>query len=505
MPMDSNQAAPAAGAWSGRGARWLLALVFAAGLALRLVGLSQPPYDSHGFRQTQTLGTIEIFHAEGIDLLHPKTIYMGWPGTFVLELPVFQATAAALYGVFGAHIEIVRLVNIACGFGAAWLLFRLVARLLNRAVAGWAVVVFWLAPLNILYQRSMLLDPMAVCFALLACERLAALLVPDEAGRKNSTWSCFAVFALATLVTALIKALYLWPAVLLVAQQFFARRGKLDAPLVRVGVVFALAGAAFVAWNLYAIHINDASPFTRNVKPTTLLGISAWFSPEFYWTLLMRRPKWWLGLPGVLLYPAGLWVVWRQRNAAAWLLVLIPPTYLLAFANVNLPHDYYQLIITPFLAVVPALALDRWCGRRTNFAWAAGLVGIGAAAFMYLAWKHQPQVEPELLRLERLCAGKLSPGKSAMVFVGQEKCGGRIDSYIPEFIYAARQRGYGRSVADANGGARYFRALAGAFPHLDYVICFGTESPGWLPKERFEPLVTDAAEQLYIFQRREKP
>jgi hypothetical protein len=118
----------------------------------------------------------------------------------------------------------------------------------------------------------------------------------------------------------------------------------------------------------------------------------------------------------------------------------------------------------------------------------------------YLLWR--PPLQAEVLRLEQLCSGKLTPGKSAMVFVAQEQCGGRVDTQIPEFIYATRQRGYGRAVAEANGGARYFRALGGAFPHLDYVICYGTTAPGWLPTEQFEPFITDEAARFYVFRRR---
>src|SRR6266516_7109095 len=92
-------------------------------LWLRLIRLSCPPYDAHNFRQTQTLSTIEFFHADGIDLLHPRTIYTGYPGTFVLELPAFQAIAATLYNILGPKIEVVRILNILLGAVTLWLLF----------------------------------------------------------------------------------------------------------------------------------------------------------------------------------------------------------------------------------------------------------------------------------------------------------------------------------------------------------------------------------------------
>src|ERR1041384_7147935 len=112
--------------------RMLMVVALVAGLVLRLIGLSAPPFDNHNFRQCQTLSTIEDFHAHGIDLLHPKALYAGYPGTFVLELPLFQAVAALLYSAFGPHLEIIRLLNILLGLATTALLYRTTARLLDR-------------------------------------------------------------------------------------------------------------------------------------------------------------------------------------------------------------------------------------------------------------------------------------------------------------------------------------------------------------------------------------
>src|SRR5437773_2605857 len=185
------------------------------GLWLRLVGLSYQPYDNHGFRQTQTLFTIETFYAQGIDLLHPKTLYTGYPGTFVLELPLFQALGAVLYHIFGPHLAAIRVLNILLGLASMWLLYRITALLLERTTAVLAALIYWLAPLNVFYQRSMLLDPMAVFFGLLSFYGLALVLeLPSAPGSRPSTRRRrlqFGVFAAATWTTAMIKTLYLWP------------------------------------------------------------------------------------------------------------------------------------------------------------------------------------------------------------------------------------------------------------------------------------------------------
>ena len=147
---------------------------------------------------------------------------------------------------------------------------------------------------------------------------------------------------------------------------------------------------------------------------------------------LVRRPKHWVGVPGVPLFAVGLLAGWRERNDRAHaiaflLLALIPPTYLLGFANINHPHDYYQLIIAPFLAVVSANGL-RWllvrelAGKNDWTPQWRVAVGstcallVAAAPLTYLLWKKQPNLVKAVVQFERLCAAKVEPGRSAKIF-----------------------------------------------------------------------------------------
>src|SRR5205807_2102817 len=102
---------------------------------------------------------------EGVDIFHAKAIYMGYPGVFVLEVPVFQAFCAWLYRLFGPHWEIVRAVNICLGAGSAWLIYKISLRFFAPGIAALSAIIYWLAPLNILYQRFLLIDPTTVFFA----------------------------------------------------------------------------------------------------------------------------------------------------------------------------------------------------------------------------------------------------------------------------------------------------------------------------------------------------
>jgi len=512
----------------------LVALALALGLFLRFRGLGYPPYDSHDFRQCQTLSTIEAFYANGIDFLHPRTLYTGYPGTFVMEVPLFQAIAASLYHLFGPHWEVVRCLNILFGAASTLLLFLITTRFLTRTTAILAALIYWLAPLNILYQRSTLIDPMAVFCALLSFYSLSLLLGSGDNTSDASCqrrWISFSAFAIAAFLTALIKPLYLWPSVLLVAHAFSTRRPKLDRCILQIAVVFALAGASFIAWNHYATRVNGASVITRGNSPTALLGFSTLLNPKFYYFMLISRPKVWLGPIPALLYLFGLWA-WlaerRGRNQSSDIglptkcserllpILLAPPTYLVAFANINYPHDYYQLIISPFLAVVSAMGL-RWLAARfalripnpaklyPALALCAGNVLLVAAFLTYAMWFKMPSVNHRLTDFENLCAGKMQPWAPAMLFASPDASGLPTNSYIPGFLYAARLWGYSWVVQDAAAAKAPFEEISPSFSRLDYLVFYGTGRPDWLPSARFRLAIQDDPHGLLVFQRIASP
>jgi 4-amino-4-deoxy-L-arabinose transferase-like glycosyltransferase len=500
----------------------MIALAVLTGLALRFVGLTWPPYDGHAFRQTQTLATIEFFYHDGIDILHPRTNCMGYPGTLVLELPLFQALMAALYRLFGPHMEIIRLINIFCGAGTAWLLFRAVELFLDKRTAILAALIYWLAPLNISYHRSTLLDPMAVFFSMLSFYCLALLIKnPQIAGSPESrprySWRCFAVFALSTWVAAMIKTLYLWPAVLQLGGAVLTGRLKVERQAIRLGIVFAIAGCSFFLWNLHAARVNAISPFTRGYRPTVNLGFSPLADPHYYLNMIVRRPKWWLGVLGALLYPLGLFAGWAQRRdlgrtAGFALIVLIPPSYLLLFPQINAPHDYYQLIITPFLAAVPANGLN-WLASRSQDADSNASSSIRlavasvcalfliASPLSYLFWWHGGRPDPKILRFEQLSAGKVVSGQSALLFVANDCASSPPGSWLPEFLYAAHLWGYATMVTDESRARTYFEDLEPKFPKLEYLILYGTERPRWVPLQKFRLVNEEPGGKLFIFQR----
>jgi 4-amino-4-deoxy-L-arabinose transferase-like glycosyltransferase len=398
--------------------------------------------------------------------------------------------------------------------------------LVNPATALLAFWIYWLAPLNILYQRSTLLDPMAVFCAMVSFYCLARLLGTGDSverrGGGRAEGLRFVCFAIATWLVGMMKALYLWPAVLLFGQAVIARRFKPNRRIVGIVAVFAAVGACFLAWNSYAGRINRASPFVEavsgvsgGIKPTSHLGFSALLSPNFYYTQIFHMPNWWLGALGTMLYPIGLLAVWRKtcegaRTSILWLLIVVPPTYLLLFADIN-AQEFYSLIITPFLAIVSGYGL-RWLGLlavakfpKLGSAADAMLAGAGAAlvaasVLIYCVWFRAPLVNAQLLKFQELCVGKFEPWAPAMLFVARDIGGADSSPNIPEFLYAARLWGYAHLVNSAEEARPKFETLAPVFPRLEFVVFYGIKPPEWMPRS-FHLEIKDDSRRFYVFQR----
>ena len=501
--------------------REFILVAFLIGLGLRLVGLTLPPFDNHATRQTQTLSTIQAFYVDGIDLLRPRVNYAGYPGLLVLELPVFQGFVALLFRAFGPHLEIIRILNLLMGAATILLLYRITVRLLDAPTAIVAALIYWLAPLNISYQRSMLIDPTAVCAAMLSFYSLLLFLPrAGDGGGTGNGWLWLSVFAAATWLTVMMKALYLWPVVLLFGYLVFLRRWRLDKKSAAVVITFIICGASFLAWNVYATRINNTSPMTTGLKPTSLLGFSALMEPQFYFNMIVRRPKLWLGILGALAYPIGLWAAWRGRHEKRWfpvlcLCILIPPSYLLLFANINRPHDYYQLIITPFLSIVSAHGLlwiaSRFVRSFSRTEWENGSVAATSillaitGAFFYLSWLHAPHVDQRIVNFQELCSGKFESQAPGMVFIGADKNLLPRPGSIPEYIYAAGLWGYGRIVEKSSDARSLFLEAMPGFERVDYLVFYGTDKPDWASQSGFRPVLVDDVSQMYAFKHVNSP
>jgi 4-amino-4-deoxy-L-arabinose transferase-like glycosyltransferase len=129
----------------------LLALMLLA-LALRCYGLTAPLLDYHSWRQADTAAIARNYAANGYRLLYPQVDWGGQtPGYIESEFPLYSYTLALLYGVFGVHTWLGRLLSALAGAAAVVALYGLA-----RAGDGGREAIYSFASLRVSSRIGML-------------------------------------------------------------------------------------------------------------------------------------------------------------------------------------------------------------------------------------------------------------------------------------------------------------------------------------------------------------
>lgn len=375
-------------------------LLVGASTFLRFYNISSPPFDAHSLRQTQTLSTIADFHENGVDLLYPKTHYAGYPGYFALECPLYQAAMAWLWNIFPHSIAAIRFYNILIGIFTGWLLYLIANLFLPKKTSAAAAIIFLLAPLNIFCSRSILLEPTGIFLA------LTLIYLYFKIGPINNPKSLvlFLLFSICLCVSALIKALYLFPLLVIFAATLYGKDKKTTG---LYAISFSLALFLLFLWMAHANAVNNSSIFLEGKTAIKHLGCLSLFNPLFWPTMAYRAaikiapgPAFWLLLFSLFLafFKNGIDKKSVYLLRICWVIIL---GFLCLFADINLPHDYYQLILTPFTSLLIAFAafylLDQLSDTRVKNAicviFAAALFLSASIAYLETARISVPLLE----------------------------------------------------------------------------------------------------------------
>lgn len=479
--------------------------------------LNRPPFDAHNFRQSQTWSTVELYNETGIDLLNPRTNYIGEPGIFVLEFPLYQALAAMLMKGFGHTIAVARVFNLLVTLASAGIVFLMGRRIMGMPSGLLAALLYLSAPLNLTYMSSVLIDPLANLAALGAFYMAAQLLAEIP---PKTVWIslCFCFFAI---VTALIKALYLFPVICLISLAIGTggREQRKSALLLLVWLV--PSGISFLLWSHHASQVNNASFFTEGVNPLGLLGWDKLFTVGWIVAMAKRFVSACAGPLAALLILSGLlyaaYEAFRTHQRGNFLVVLfftcgVVIGYWLVFPNINYPHEYYSLITTPFLALAAAAVITRLTVKcQTVFARAPlaillfigmGLVTSGTNVLFFLKRNATLPISsnPNLLTLQSLAGNAFQHGDYAMVFVQTERSpgGGNMGS-SPAAMTALGVLGTSTIVDDAANALERWRAFRPHYHHLHYVVFFGMPPVQQIVQEFSVPVFTNETEKIYGF------
>jgi hypothetical protein len=339
-----------------------IGVIMIGALLMRSYHITGPINDSHSFRQAQTAGLIRDFYRQGVDLFYPTMITLGDPGYVILEFPLYQAISALLYKLLLPDVIVARLFSILCGLLSIVFIYRLTNRFLDRTSAFFASFFYAFMPLNIFFQRVPMPDPLAILLSLSMLDFLI------EGVNKRKTFLLIAGMVAGSL-GLMIKSPYVAPLYLPLICAVFKQKKNLRVFLnARFLLSLFIPFAVLALWQRHANAVNETYfsvsgyPFRElyHVVIVKLKPLNEWYFGTIaqrldfgnYMIILERIFKEMLSFVGIaVLIFGGVSVV---KNKVATFYVLWLSSILLSMMvifNLNVVHNYYQLPLSPIIAI----------------------------------------------------------------------------------------------------------------------------------------------------------
>lgn len=328
----------------------LIALICILAVILRMYNVSVPLADWHSFRQADTASVTREYVKHGIDILRPRyhdlsNIQSGKDnpeGYRMVEFPlinVFTATVIRGFALQEQEVLVGRLVSIGFSLITLVCLYLFGRNVSGKGTGVVAALLFAVLPYAVYYSRVILPEP-----AVLAAVMLSLVLFQSYA--QSGGAKRLALAAVSFAVALLIKpfALFFFPVFAALAFTYKGLRAVSDIKLYGASIVSVVPLYLWRKWILQFPEGIPASDWLFNKANIRLTGAF------FHWIFEVRIFTLILGIGLVLPLILGLlrkgkdWPVY-----AAWGVSMF--AYLVILAGGNVQHDYYQVLLLPFLCL----------------------------------------------------------------------------------------------------------------------------------------------------------
>lgn len=333
------------------------------GLILRLYKFNSPVADWHSFRQVDTLSVTKNYLQNGIDLLHPtyhdlSSTQSGIDnpkGYRMVEFPIYNLFSIATLTISNLNIDLAsRLTSIILSIGTATLIFLWIFSITRTFAPAYLSCLFFLIlPFNIYFNRTTLPENTAVFFMVFALYLFK--INPIFAGISLGLSALIKPFTIILTGPIFLFLLYKSKSinrVFIIKVIFFAIFTIIPLLLWRNWITHYPQGIPASAWLL---NFSDKPIFPQWYKGYNL---------DFLNSLLFIRPYWWrwlileritiLILGGIGIIPLFLGLIYKKNNINTINLLSLLSIFLY-FAIVpggNIQHDYYQILIIPFISII---------------------------------------------------------------------------------------------------------------------------------------------------------
>jgi len=331
----------------------IIVIVLLLGLAYRSLNFYQNLDGHHIFRQAMIACNIHYFLQEGISI-STKLMAKNMPQK-IFDFPLYQQIVALLCFAFGTNFILTgRALNIVVYFLTSLTLLGLLSSLgTKRSMILLTLFFFAISPLNIIFNRAIMPDNLAVLFSFLSL----LLFIHWYRGTANRSLCYFVMVVFGILSTLIKNPIYF---AVVVAIIVFYVSNKDYKGLFSPAMLAFLGTILFVVviFKIYANSVNGPLPYSET---KWYFGDMELRLNRFAYTTIFRSfaievvspPVFTLVLLGFAQYfltsrkePDKEWPVILGLVVGAGLTILI-------FFNLNVVHDYYQL---PFVFVTCFLA-----------------------------------------------------------------------------------------------------------------------------------------------------
>ncbi len=364
---------------------FLLSLILALAILLRLYKIDNPIADWHSFRQADTASVTAEFVKHGVNFLVPtyhdlSNIQSGVDnphGFRMVEAPIFNLLHLGVYTItpsLGLDLS-GRLTSVILSLISILLLFLIARRLFDNKIALYSAFFISVLPFSVYYSRTVLPESLLISALL-----LSFYLLLISGGRKSLI--CLSALSLAISVLTKPYALFfILPHLLYFLSQLRTKKISLLWP----AVYFLLALLPFVYWRyhltLYPAGI-PASDWLYNKD-----GIR--FRPAWFrWLFGERIGQLILGIYLTPFFFLGL----SKKLTANFLYVLLWGAGILLYFSViaggNVQHDYYQAVTVPFICLLLGLGLNQFFTSKTKIlvSSVAIITALGLSAYTIKGW-----------------------------------------------------------------------------------------------------------------------
>lgn len=331
----------------GSNERNILIVLVLFGLLLRLYNIDSPFLDHHGWRQSDTAAIARNFYNNGFDILYPEIDWGGAGAGYVeSEFQLVPFLTAILYGIFGLHEYVGRLVAVSFSLGSICLLYKLIRKSFNKNVAIFGTLFFVFAPINIFFGRAFMPESAMIFFSIGTLYFFSNWIEKED-------WRSFLLASAFAALTFLVKipTLYLGLPLLWLAYSKYNKQLFKDWRLYLFAIL-ALIPPLLWYYHAHAVLGQYNSFGIWNFGGDKWGSAQIWTDANFYIICYNRLTGIVLTPIGFTLLIAGLFTRARSKSEYLfhfWMISVI--IYFILVAGGLWAHDYYQLPLVPVASV----------------------------------------------------------------------------------------------------------------------------------------------------------